>query len=306
MKSTICTLFEGDYHYGVGALTNSLCNHGFEGIVWVGYRGNLPPWANPLMEHEKYWEYTVSDNCCLRFIKLETDYHLTNYKPNFMLDLWQNYCPEVESIFYFDPDIVIKCRWSFYEEWVSNGVALCEDVNSPLYQNHPLRMAWRKFYEPHQIDLTSPIETYVNGGFIGVHRSQKSFLDLWCRIQEIMAAAIDGLQNANIKDRTFMFCKTDQDALNIALMSKDFSASIIGKEGMDFEFGGFTMSHALGACKPWKSKVILDVIKQGKAPRLANKQYWKYVRSPIKLYSNLELFAKQLDLQIGKLIPRIL
>jgi hypothetical protein len=28
---------------------------------------------------------------------------------------------------YFDPDITIKCRWSFFEEWVQNGLALVED-----------------------------------------------------------------------------------------------------------------------------------------------------------------------------------
>lgn len=306
MKSSICTLFEGDYHYGVGALTNSLYHHGFRGVIWVGYRGKLPPWAKPLKQQENYAEYLVANGCCLRFVKLTTDYHLTNYKPNFMLSLWKEYCPETEAMFYFDPDIVIKCRWSYYEEWVSYGIALCEDVNSPLYQTHPLRIAWRKFYEPHGINLQSSIDTYVNGGFIGVSKQQQEFLNHWYTIQELMSPAINGLENANVKDRTFMFCKTDQDALNIALMSEDFSASIIGKEGMDFTYGGFTMSHALGSGKPWRKNVILNVIKKGKFPRLADKQYWKYVRSPIELYYYLELFFKTLDLQIGTLISRIL
>ena len=89
-------------------------------------------------------------------------------------------------------------------------------------------------------------------------------------------------------------------------MSSDFAFSMIGKERIDFIYGGFTMSHTIGAGQPWKKKVILDVIKNGKDPRLVDKQYWKYVQSPIKLYPYIKLFLKELYLIIETFITRIL
>ncbi|RUR87964.1 hypothetical protein DSM107007_11270 [Nostoc sp. PCC 7120 = FACHB-418] len=298
-------MFEGNYHYGVGALANSLYYHGFRGIIWVGYRGELPPWAQPINKYGNYHEYFVADSCMIRFIKLETDDHFTNYKPNLMLRLWKEFCPDIEALFYFDPDIVIKCRWSYFEEWVTYGVALCEDVNSPVPNSHPLRMAWRNFYELYGYIFNSSVDIYVNGGFIGVKNSEKEFLENWCKIQGLMSSSIGGLNNANIKDRTFMFNKTDQDALNITLMSNNLPISLMGKEAMDIIYGGFTMSHALGAKKPWKGSTIFQVIK-GKKPRQAEKEYWKYTLKPIKLYSKLEFIIRKIELKISSFLGRFI
>jgi hypothetical protein len=323
MKSEICTLFEGDYHYGVGALTNSLYHHGFRGIVWAGYRGELPSWANPIKKCGEYQEYLVAEDCVIRFVKLDTDYHFTNYKPNFMLSLWKDFCPEAEALFYFDPDIVIKCRWSYFEEWAIYGVALCEDVNSPIPSNHPLRMGWRKFFKPYGFDFNPDINIYVNGGFIGLTQQRINFLYNWLKIQETMAPEVGGLQNASLGtkkvdltqsknsrkfelERTFMFAKTDQDAMNICLMTTSCDVSLMGKEGMDIIPGGFTMSHALGSVKPWRKQMFFSTLKDGKRPTLADKGYWQNAQDPIQLYSMYKFLLKKLDLLSASLIARLI
>lgn len=305
MNTAICTLFEGNYHYGVGALINSLYYHGFRGVVWVGYRGDLPPWAKDLKMCQDYQEFAVAEGCVIRFILLTTPVHFTNYKPDFMLQLWEHYCPETEALFYLDPDIIIKCHWSFFEDWVTFGVALCEDVNSPVPGSHPLRMAWQRFYKPHGFSFDSSVDIYVNGGFVALSKSNKQFLYEWKKIQDLMAPVIGGLQNVGIKNRTFMFCKTDQDALNIAMQSSTSPVSLMGKEAMDFIPGGITMSHAIGSIKPWRKNFIIEALK-GKAPRLAAKSYWQHTQFPIQLYSQQKLFWKQVDLRCGAAIGRFI
>src|SRR5580658_3962956 len=133
MTSAVCTLFEGDYHYGVGALINSLHRYGYQGFVEIGYRGDLPAWM-----HNS--ETTLKETSIkLHLHPLQTKWHLTNYKPHFLLELFAAN-PALDRIFYFDPDIVIKCSWDFYEYWVEPGVAMVEEiVNRGMAHNHPLR-----------------------------------------------------------------------------------------------------------------------------------------------------------------------
>ena len=47
-EGIVCTLFEGDYHFGLAALINSLVQNGFQGCIAAGYRGALPPWIGQL------------------------------------------------------------------------------------------------------------------------------------------------------------------------------------------------------------------------------------------------------------------
>jgi hypothetical protein len=109
MLVAICTLFEGDYHYGLGVLANSLYNEGFRGVIWAGYVELYQIGLN-LLKMVKVIKSFLSHpiDCVIRFIELTTPKFLSNYKPDFMLQLWESYCPEVEALFYFGPDIVNK------------------------------------------------------------------------------------------------------------------------------------------------------------------------------------------------------
>lgn len=308
MTSAICTLFEGEYHLGLGVLVNSLYAKGFRGIVWVGYRGALPPWVVGSKERGDFTEFSPADGLTLRFIKLTTNIHLTNFKPDFMLSLWDKYCPQAKSLFYFDPDITIIGRWSFFEEWVQAGVAMCADVNGSMPANHPLRHAWKQFYLPHGITFRREPDLYFNGGFVGLRREDMEFLHCWRRLQELMNPAIGGLQNVNVRDRTFLFCKTDQDALNIASMASECPISPMGQDGMDFQQGGggYVMSHASGIQKPWNKPFLRKLLLNGKVPSRPDKIFFRYAKFPIRIYSPVIFACKNFCLLTASFLGRFI
>jgi len=316
-KSAICTLFEGDYHYGVGALANSLYAHGFRGTIYAGYRGPLPPWIGKngklktrkqKAESEGYMEFSPAEGLTLRFISLTTKTHFTNYKPDFMLHVWEKYCPEATALFYFDPDITIKCRWAFFEEWVEAGVGLCADVNPSMPANHPIRHAWKQFCISHGILLRREIDIYFNGGFVSVSRDDQNFLIRWKKIIEFIGEAVGGLEKMIVAGRSSLFYIPDQDALNIAAMTCESQISPIGQDGMDFQHGGggYVMSHAIGSSKPWNKAFVRSVFRRAASPSCADKMYFKNVECPIRLYSPALLTFKRCGVSAASFLGRFM
>ena len=312
MYTSICTLFEGHYHFGVAALTNSLYRQGFRGSVYAGYRGELPSWSNAATEnHSLAWPgcrtLKAAEGLQLHFMPLDTDYHLTNYKPDFMLALWQLLSEEAESLFYFDPDIVVTTPWPVFEEWVGCGVALCKDVNSPLARNHPMRIAWRRYFGEKNFALSFKESIYANGGFVGVSKQNMSFLSTWKSIQEAMAPAIGGLARSAFTGSDPSpfdpFGKTDQDALNAAVEAWDGTMSFLGKEAMAFEPGSKIMSHALGKRKPWLIEPLAQAV-AGRRPRSADSDYWQLANGEIVSQPLGLVKRKLLAIKVASLISR--
>ncbi len=318
MKTAVCTIYEGHYHYGVAALCNSLYKNGFRGAVYVGYRGELPPWAVKAFDNaELKWKngksLKVNDQLIIHFLPVETNYHFANFKPNFMHQLIAGPAKEADALFYFDPDIIIKTSWDVFESWIVFGVVCCADVNSPIPQFHPKRIIWRNYFGQNGISLKYKGDSYVNSGFIGLKMADKDFIGLWERIQEVIAPRIGGLIKSPFggehdlpdseKTPIAAFDKTDQDALNVTIEAWDGVVSIIGTEAMSFKPGSSLMSHALGSPKPWNTKIFLSLL-TGRFSGFILKDYWSNTTHPIVLNSTGISKRKLLAIKISGLISR--
>lgn len=318
MRSAICTLFEGSYHYGLAALANSLHGSGFRGRLYAGYRGALPEWARaarplPLPAWPQARLLQLDADFGIVFIPLATAYHLTNVKPEFMLSLLDGPACDADALFYFDPDICVTGRWTFFEQWVDCGVALCEDMNSPLPQLHPRRVGWRRYYNARGLALQFRVSEYVNGGFVGLRRQDRAFLATWHRTMELMAEEIGTLSSAKIlggqayRSTGFADCFdcSDQDALNAAVEASAIPVSVIGQEAMAFKPGAALLPHAVGNGKPWQRSYLRSALK-GVAPRAADKAFWAHAGSPIAAHGHLYTAFKRLDIAAGGAIGRFM
>ena len=312
---SVCTLFEGDYGQGVAVLVNSLVHSGYCGVVYCGFRGPIPAWCRQYDTGATgSWSFDVSDRVRIEFLAIETEAHLTNYKPEFMLQLLDGTATSVDGLYYVDPDIVVDEQWEWFEEWLSCGITVCEDINSPLAEGHPRRVGWRRFFASHGIKLNYRSDGYANGGFVGVRRANIDFLLLWARLQQHMWAAIGGADRVGIAGGKLLsgmtgfgdcFGKTDQDALNAALEAWSGPVSILNGQAMGFKPGKAILPHALGPKKPWRRRYILEAL-GGNPPTAADKAYWNMADRPIQIYSAMHLFRRRLSLRIAAALGRII
>jgi len=317
MKSVICTLFEGNYHLGLIGLINSLYKQGYRGVIYAGFRGVMPKWANQATENTKFnWQGSqilkIAEGLDLFFLPLVTKNDLTNYKPDFMISILDGPETSAPGIFYFDPDIVVSAPWSYFDEWIDCGVAVCEDVNSPIPANHPRRTAWRQYFGGHGISLSFKDSIYVNGGFIGITKKDYGFLFLWKTIQELMALKIGGL-NRSIFSKIPLsevdrgphapFSKTDQDAMNATIEAWNDKISYVGQEGMGFKSGEAQMTHAIGTSKPWQNNYLINSL-CGNPPRKVDREFWNAVNGPIKGFSTIKTIIRKMNIMIAVFIGR--
>ena len=310
MSSAICTLFEGNYHYGVAALTNSLYANGYRGEIYAGYRGSLPTWCdarklNPAIGWDNASTFNVAQGLVIHFLPLNTEYHLTNYKPEFMLHIWNRCGVRVDSIAYFDPDIVIKCDWMFFERWMSHGVALVHDLtDNDMPQSHPIRLEWKKIISNYSASVKREVNSYINAGFCGVSKEHIDFLHTWqFFIEKAVSDYSMDPRTMTSFHKTHPFCFLDQDALNITAMCSEALISEMGPAGMDFVHGGWTMSHALGSPKPWK-KSYLSLALLAQSPSLADKEFWLNTKYPINLFSAIHYKWKKLSILFASFFSR--
>jgi hypothetical protein len=316
MITSVCTLFEGRYHKGAAALVNSLVRYGFSGTVFAGLKGPLPPWATgraqSLSEPNGAHELQITDDVWLRFLPQETTSHLTNYKPEFMLSLLRGAARDADALLYLDPDIVLNERWSYIEDWLQCGVALCEDVNSPLHTTHPRREGWRRYFGQRGIALRAGEPTYVNGGAVGIRKEDIAFLEIWSTMMNLMAEQIGGLGTAKVEGghkfqrAGFANCfdSSDQDSLNASLEAYDGAITILGQEAMGLKPGHAVLPHALGSRKPWKCSYLAEAFR-GRPPRLVDKVYWANALSPISIATPTAVKRKRIAILLAAALGRI-
>ena len=316
MNGVICTLFEGGYHVGVAALINSLIRAGFEGDVVVGYRGELPTWADSMAAAPASdgvnLRQVAGAKVRIRFQPFDTKGHFTNVKPQFMYSVWAMY-PDADAIFYFDPDIIVFASWSFFERWVGEGVGMAEDASPPLPRGHPKRRLWREYFGARGLTLTFREAVYANGGFVGVARPARSFVSLWERMMVDAESAIGGLDVSNlpggraaasVRDINGPFYNPDQDVLNAAVEAFDGEVTILGKEAMGFAPGGHVMCHAVNAPKPWGKPFVRNALR-GFPPTVADKLFFKQSATPIDPFSSWWfVWRKKVSLLLAVLIGR--
>jgi len=310
MRYEVCTLFEGHFHKGVAVLINSLYKNGFRGNFYAGYRGTLPTWSNLATENLKLdWPgaktLQVAKDLHIHFLPVSTDYHLTHYKPTFMLNLLNEPAKNANGLAYFDPDIVILCRWDFYEKWMSYGVAMVHEiVSNDMPATHPSRMEWYNIIKKLNREPKRHIHSYINAGFCGVSEKNIEFLKVWSQIIEVAIKEYK-MDPATmiVFDRTSAFYAIDQDAFNIAAMCCESPISEMGPEAMDFVGAGWTMSHAAGWPKPWKNKFIISAL-SGNPPSRPHKYYWNNIREPINLHGSLYTSLRKADIFVATLIGR--
>lgn len=304
LRSGICTLFEDDFHIGLAAFLNSLVHAGYTGTVWAGFRGLLPPWLNQVNragagEHE----YRVGDQLDLVFLKISSEIHLTNYKPQFMLDLLRGPARDCEYLWYFDPDICLRSRWQFFANWQRYGIALCQEiVDNNFPENSPLRREWMEIGSEIGLKNPRPLNHYYNGGMVGVAAVQTGFLEVWQRLIRHAGKSGYDLKIMMPGDRDMPFHASDQDALNIAAMYSEFPLSTLGPQGMGFIPGDVKMYHTVGV-KPWRGSLLMRAL-AGIPPSNAIKFFFTQVASPIRPYSVMHLTAKRLACSLSALVGR--
>ncbi len=297
----VCMLAEGGYFHGAAALANSLARNGFTGHMVVGYRGALPIWQGPVQPAPGA-ALTLAPGVDIRFVEIDNDWHLSNQKPQFMLQIAAETQPA--SIWYFDVDVVVKTDWASFARWAEGGLVLVLDMAETFMPpSHVFRRAWRALAELAglgQRDITG----YFNGGCVGVPGGAMDFLRAWVRLLDTYAAG--GADMSRMINRTGLpeFAKMDQDLMNAAVQATDTPFGVLGVEAMDAFPSAEIMSHAMVFDKPWARNYIRDAI-IGYQPDPAHLAYWRYADGPIRSFTRAQWRRKMRVLRVTRLLGYI-
>ena len=182
---------------------------------------------------------------------------------------------------------------------------MCADLIPSLPPDHPLRHAWRQYFEPHGVRFIREQSIVFNAGFVGVSRQHSNFLQTWQRLLLLMEPAIGGRQNVFVKDRTFLFHIPDQDVFNTATMVCDEPMSSSARMGWPY-VRRRVVHHE--PCRRRRRETVEqeDALERAARDprRRADKAFWKHASAPIRLYSPWWQGVKKLDLLAASALGR--
>lgn len=280
---TVCTLWEKDYHKGVGVLVNSLARAGYQGRVWAGYRGDLPPWAKSAVTQTEVDTSILSTGVGIDvvFKRIDSPVHFAQLKAGWMSQILDTHSPHSNGVYYFDPDIIVLASWRFFENWIRYGIAVCEDSHYPLNETHPIVQGWKEYARNLGYAYWNPKNVYLNSGMVGVARREAGFLNLWEKLTDSVNHDFNQDNKLKIGDRSALFHGTDQDTLTLASYVSECPISYTGVDGMGFNRGLWLIQHEFQR-KTWRRRLFRDLL-SGRGPDAASRLYWDLAGSPIEV-----------------------
>jgi hypothetical protein len=301
LSEAIFTLYERDYHYGVAALINSALASGFTGRFVVGFRDKLPPWT-ALLQKQGDSTFSISGRQ-ITFYREDPPRHLGYHKPFAALSILEKF-PEIETLYYADPDITLLAPWEFFIRWASPGLGVVQDVNfREMDSGHPWRREWEKLIGEAGHAAAEPIgKKYPNGGYFSVTRAQAVFLEIW----RDLTLAFERRSGDTNRYRMSARCEavvSDQDLLAATLLAWQGPVSFLGPEAMGFTGYFFILSHAVESPKPWAKGFLREALR-GFAPSRPAKEYLKFSNLFIRTSSRARELMQQCDYRAGQLVSR--
>jgi hypothetical protein len=281
---TACTLWEKDHHKGVATLVNSMARAGYRGRVWAGYRGELPSWAAGGTTNGNVYTFPAGEGIEVCFVEIETGLHFAQYKPTLLRRVLEEFELEATGVFYFDPDMFVVGEWSFFERWLEFGIAASEDVAYPFNPQHPLARGWREYAMKIGYTHWNDINAYFNSGLVGVSREMRSFLTLWDEVLNAIRRDFGAIKGMATHARTDLFYRPGQDGFTLATYLTPHPVSWVSIDGMAFGRGEWITVHAY-LHKPWRRRILRDLIVDGNKPDRGARLYWELAGSPIQVES---------------------
>jgi hypothetical protein len=301
MKTSLCTLYEGDYHYGVASLLNSLIRSGFVGEFFIGHRGPIPTWAKG-GSMDRFYTLKPNAGMFVYFVPIESVRHFAYIKPDFMLQVANELAQDADNIAYIDPDITVMLSWDLLQEWLSSGVTCCADIKPWMPPMHPLRLRWSSMLNSLGEKTRNELFFYFNSGFLGVRRRDLETLVLWKKMIDCISKITGGIDVLYAPGGRSNPCFIpDQDAFNMMLMATQSPVAWVGPDGMNFEMraGGFIFNHAVNQVKPWRRKYLTDALR-GRCVSPADTGFWSNLDGPFKPYSAGALSLAKFKLRIAE------